>query len=284
VTPSKTTAIHPEPFTTSAGKLLCAAVVALVTACGGGGESTAPAPVTPPTTTPPTTTPPTTARKLYDPEWLGSYGATVSGTTPQQLIVATSPNWGFLAVYGDGAENDFQARGLFYSWDVYSSYPLRHRGPDAAGEATIDVVLDPAAPTLSGTLLVAGEQKSIAGGTLAAVGYRFDQPASLTAVAGRWEMTTSQGRRLSIDITQEGTITGTSGECSLYDSRLAPTKTGNGVFAVNLLWQGNANCREAGAWLAGFAVVYSPMAGGTQLVIGAWDGWDGIYLAASGKR
>ena len=151
---------------------------------------------------------------------------------------------------------------------------------------TIDVVLDPAAPTLSGTLLAAGEQKSITGGTLAAVGYRFDQPASVTAVAGHWEMTTSQGRRLSIDITQEGTITGTSGECSLYDSRLAPTKTGYGVFAVTLRFRnGNAYCNEPhGPWAHGFAVVYSPMAGGTQLVIGAWDGWDGAYLAASGKR
>ena len=40
MTPRKTTAIHPEPFTTSAGRLLCAAVVALVTACGGGGGDT----------------------------------------------------------------------------------------------------------------------------------------------------------------------------------------------------------------------------------------------------
>lgn len=40
MTPSKTAAIHPDPFTISAGRLLCAAVAALVTACGGGGEST----------------------------------------------------------------------------------------------------------------------------------------------------------------------------------------------------------------------------------------------------
>jgi len=40
MTPGKTTAIRPEPFTTRAGRLLCAAEVALVTACGGGGEPT----------------------------------------------------------------------------------------------------------------------------------------------------------------------------------------------------------------------------------------------------
>lgn len=36
----ETTATHPEPFTTKAGRMLCAAVVALATACGGGGDPT----------------------------------------------------------------------------------------------------------------------------------------------------------------------------------------------------------------------------------------------------
>lgn len=277
------TAVILEPFSTQAGRVLCAAMVALATACGGRGEAT-PTPEAPPT--PPVVTPPTTPSAFYDAGWLGAYGATVGGTTPQQLIVATSPNWGILAVYGDSAETDFQARGLFYSWDTYSSYPLRHRGPAADGAATIDVVLDPGAPALSGTWQAAGEQKSIAGGALAAVGYRFDQPASLAAVAGYWEMTSSHGRRLSIDIGQDGTMTGTSGECSLHDSKLAPTATGYGVFAVNLRFRnGNTYCNEPhGSGVHGVAVVYTPMAGGTQLVIGAWDGWDGLYIAASGKR
>ena len=36
----ETTATHSEPFTTKAGRVLCAAVIALATACGGGGEAT----------------------------------------------------------------------------------------------------------------------------------------------------------------------------------------------------------------------------------------------------
>lgn len=294
MTPSKTTAIHLEPSIRKAVGALCAVVAAMVTACGGGGDGNAPASGLPPPPAPaplpaPAPPPPPPAPVVRDYGWRGALGAVVSEPTPRKLVLATSADSHYLlAVYGVDADTDFKARGLLEAYATASS-PTRYMGVAGTGlVANVDLTVSSDSQVISGTLLERGELKPVVGGGSAAVGYRFDQPASMAAVAGRWELSTSEGRNLSIDIDPQGVVTGTSGSCALYESKVAPTSTGYGVFAITLRFRvGAFACSEphgGSDGVHGFAVVYPLQSGETQLVVGAANGWDPVYLAAAGKR
>jgi hypothetical protein len=254
------------------------ALVAGLTACGGTYEDgvvaqpSAPVPVAPLPAADPAAT--------YDWGWRGAFGATVDRATSQDLILAITADGSLLAVYGDDAATNFKASGFLTAYRIAGSNPGHY---SSGAPVSIDVTVDPILPSVSGTLVVAGEGKSVSGGALQAAGYRFDQPTSTAAVVGHWELTTSLGLDLSIDVDNEGAITGALGTCSLFGSKLVPTSTGHGVFAIFLWPKGGLDCRWSGP-VSGFAVAYTSMAGGTQLVVGAWDWWDGFGLAAAGKR
>jgi hypothetical protein len=276
----------PVTRTATLSRLLAPALALVLASCGGSSDETQIAKAPAPPQVPPDPAA-TAASAVFDPGWIGAFGASVSGTKPQHLILAKSDPWGLIAVYGDDAATDFKARGLLIAAMPSASSPNRYEGYDPDGEAaTLDLTIDPSLPSISGTVTHPSEQKTLTGGTVAAVGYRFDRAAELAAAAGHWELATAQGRQIALDIDAAGAITGTSGACSLHDSRLVPTKTGYGVFAITLKF-GGAACSEphaASDGVYGIAVVYSPMAGGSQLVVGALNGWDPVYLAASGKR
>lgn len=278
---------HLLPFTKTAAKALSTAVAVLATACGGGGE---PAPAfngSPPVVTLPPPTPSVALPSDHrDYGWLGAFSATTSGTPGVTLLVSRSPDYGLLGVYGEDAATDFKVRGLL---TIYTYGPNRYELYDPIRATAIgDITFDPTASTISGTFTQGNQQLPIAGAAFAAPGYHADQPASLSAIMGRWELTTSEGRRISMDIGVNGDITGTSGSCAIYGSKVTPTRTGFGLFAITLRFtEGPSGCREPHGQsdgVYGFAVVYASSSGGTQLVIAAENGWDAVFLAAAGKR
>lgn len=276
-----------RPITTKAGRVLCAAVVTLATACGGGNEPTPAFNGSPPVTAAPPPAPAASPSDIRDYGWRGAYGAQTSGTPTLHLIVATSSNYA-LGVYGEGADADFKALGLLSNlWRETS--PIHFQVYDTwRSEVTGDMLLDPSGPAISGTFSRGGDQRSITGGAHSAPGYRFDQPVTLATVAGHWDLTTSQDRQISMEIDANGNITGTSGSCSIFDSKIKPTMTGHGLFAINLRFRnGPWACEEPHGQsdgVYGFAVAYATSSGGTQLVIAAENGWDPVSLAAAGKR
>jgi hypothetical protein len=150
------------------------------------------------------------------------------------------------------------------------------------------LTVDPASNAVSGTLSWGGDQQSVVGGALSAPGYLPDQPATLAAVVGHWDLVTSRGRQISMDIDASGNVTGASGTCTIHDSRIAPTKTGKGLFAINLHFRaGSWACPEPHGMsdgVYGFAVVYPSTDGRTQLVVAAENGWDPVFLSATGRR
>ena len=260
--------------------LTLAVVLALVlAACGGGSDETTVAAPLP------------AASTFYDPGWIGAFGATVGGTRPRHLVAASRQDGGFFGVYGEEVATGFKAYGMLIGPGDPASNPSRYKGAgwdsDKQVPFMVDLTIDATVPAMSGTLTAGSEQRTVAGGVVPAVGYRFDLAASLASVAGHWELTTDRGLRIAMDVDSEGNITGRFGRCSIRDSKLAPTKTGYGVFAITLrFWRGIDVCDEpqgSSDEYFGFAVVYSPLAGGSQLVVGALGGWD-EGLAATGKR
>ena len=195
----------------------------VLAACGGGSDETSVAGTTLPSASPPVASAPVSAvATVIDHGWIGAFGATMSGTQPLHLVVATIAKYGFLAVYGEDIATDFKARGLLIANESSASNPIRYEGYDPDRQiATIDLTINPKVPAVSGTVTAGSEQKTITGSTIP--GYQFDLAASLAAIAGHWELNTSQGRQIALDVDAAGIITGTSGPCSLYESRLVPT-------------------------------------------------------------
>lgn len=248
--------------------------------CGGGGGDTA---VGSPTSTATVPAVPGVAPQFRDHGWFGAYGATVSGSPTRQIILATSPEWGLLAVYGENAGSDFKPLGQL--WDL--GPPIHVVDPertDVSGELSIDS----GSGAVSGTLSWGTDQRAVSGGGWFTPGYRPDQPATLASVIGHWDLTTSRGRQISMDVHANGDIFGLSGPCSIYGSRITPTKTGSGLFAITLRFQSGAwGCPEPHGMsdgVYGFAAVYPSTDGRAQLVVGAANGWDPVFLSAAGKR
>lgn len=221
--------------------------------------------------------------------WLGAFGATTSGAPTQHLIFATSAEWGLIGVYGEDAATDFKVRGQLSASGFSASGPSRFDIHDPE-RTTVrgDMTLDPVGPMVSGTFIQGNQHWSIAGGAFSAPGYRFDQQVSLAAIAGRWELTTSEGRGISMQIDVNGDISGTSGSCAIYGSKVTPTRTGSGLYAITLRFtSGSTGCSEphgGSDGVYGFALAYSSTSGSTQLVIAAANGWDPVFLTAAGKR
>jgi hypothetical protein len=141
---------------------------------------------------------------------------------------------------------------------------------------------------MTGTIVVGADARSVQGGALAA-GYDPNAPARIEAIAGHWELTTSEQRPLSIDIAANGTVTGISGACRLDEtnppkSRVIPSESRRNVFTATLVFSECDKPWAGGDAVHGFAVAYPLRDGMTQLVIGAESRFDPIHLAAAGRR
>lgn len=270
------------------------ATTLLIQACGGGGDDGPGAEVAATPTTP--ATPPT----VRDFGLQGAVGGTLTGTNAQDIIVVVDANGSLWGVYGTGAANDFKVTGLLtgsgggnptttsYRWDATD---WGRPGNDASRSPSvrIDLSLDLARPAMSGTVTSATDTRTIAGGALPADGYQPTAAATLDTVRGHWELTTSGGRPLSIDIAADGRISGMSGLCAVaFGSAIKPGASGSNIFALEMHFNpASRSCSEpfaASDGVYGFALAYAPIGGGLQLVIGALNGWDPVYLTAAGKR
>jgi hypothetical protein len=260
----------------------------LLVACGGGGDGPGAQVAAPPAAPAAPAAPAPSA--VRDFGLLGAFGGTFTGTDSQDIILVMDGIGNLWAVYGTDAANEFKVAGLLSVWGSSTSTATQYRSDDAvdwgAALVQIELSLDPAIPMMAGVVTSDIDTRTIAGGALPASGYQLAVPPRLETVRGHWDLTTSQGRQLSIDIAADGAISGTSGQCVLRDSAIKPSVSGNNVFALAMSF-GGQNCTEPHAGsdgVYGFALAYAPIGGGLQLVIGAWNGWDPVYLAAAGKR
>jgi len=266
-------------------------------ACGGGGDGPGAQVAAAPTAPAAPASPTTLVGRDFGLQ--GAFGGTLTGTNSQDIILVTDGIGSLWAVYGTDAANDFKVAGLLTGDYNSTSTTTRYRSDGVDWGATgtawglwqsvqLELSLDPTTPTMSGTVTSAIGARTIAGGALPADRYQLAAPATLDPVRGHWDLTTSQGRQLSIDIAADGVISGTSGQCAVRGA-IKPSVSGHNVFALAMSFQAGAySCDSephAGSdGVYGFALAYAPIGGGLQLVIGAWNGWDPIHLAAAGKR
>jgi hypothetical protein len=263
----------------------------VLVACGAGGDGSFATPravaVASPEPTPSRRPPP------RDFNLSAAFGGTLVGASAQDLIVVVGRDrfWG---VYGSGASTDFRPKGLITGTDSRYRTSVARFQSDTGFDwgsglsARIDLALDTSIPSMSGSVASSAGTQSVSGGVLAAAAY--DRNAGgLGAIVGHWELTTSEGRSLSIDIDANGTVTASSGTCRFNNSAplvsaVRPSKSRKNVFAISLVIDGCNSSFAGRDGVHGFAVAYALSGGGTQLVIGAENAWDPVYLAAAGKR
>lgn len=270
------------------GRVLGACCCALLAACGGGGDAPPPpeepsAPMAPAPAQP-------VSGDVRDGRLLGAFGGTLAGgASVQDIVVVTDLDGQLLAVYGSNATGEFEPAGLLVSLNAAGASDTLHRSAGAFDwgqqqTVSIELTLDPAIPSMSGTVTASGTARAISGGALPAVGYRIADAARLEAIAGRWTLKASTGELIALDIDAEGRIRGVGEPCRVDDGRVRPTVSGRNVYALFVQISG-CNAPFAGSdGVYGFAVAYQSAGGGQQLVVGGWNGWDPVYLAAAGKR
>ncbi len=284
---------HPTAFpllAASAGLMLAAALAA----CGGGG-SDSPAAIPAQAVVVVPAPPPSILGKGL----VGPIGGSLSGLQVADIIVVVTADqhfggpqfWG---IYGSNAADDFKPAGLISSrWKDPSVTPASLVGEvedwSKSRTLSIDLSADSTGAWGSGTVTAAEGISTLVASSTPVAGYRFVSPSPLGVVLGRWELLTSQNRTLSIDIAADGRINGTSGPCALVDSVISPIANAEGAYTIRMRFRaGNLACNEphgASDGVYGVAVVYTMPGGkGTQLVLGAHNGWDPVYLAAAGKR
>jgi hypothetical protein len=223
----------------------------------------------------------------------GAFGARLVGAGTLDIVIATDGIGNLWGVYGTDAAVDFKVNGLLTSlFDVGIPDPHAHWAASGAdwgrpGEwgqpVRIDAHFDAAASEASGTVASAADTRTLVEQGLARTGYRSDDAATIAAVRGRWNLVTSRGSALSMDIADDGSISGMLGRCYLKNSAIKPSASGKNIYAVALS-PGACGDVVYGDPVHGFAVVYPSLGGGAQMVIGAWNGWDPVHLAAAGKR
>jgi hypothetical protein len=270
------------------------ALAVTLVACGGGSDQT---PASPPAALPPTPSAPPPAspppQSTRDLGLRSIYGGSITGVNTQDLIVVIAGDGQLWGLYGSGAAADFRPVGMLRG-DGATSSDTRYRASAAyewgatGSVQTIDLAFDSSIPSISGTVVSTTSSRSVSGGPMLGTGYRASVAATLEAIRGDWQLITAQGRPISLNIDDTGAISGSSGNCTIYDSSVRPSPSGKNLFDVRLQFRlGSFACPEPhaqsyGVW--GFALAYSLPYGGKQLVIGAENGWDPVWLAASGKR
>jgi hypothetical protein len=166
-----------------------------------------------------------------------------------------------------------------------------YRGEGAFVSASFDMAI----PRLSG-LITAGQYKTktvaFGGGAIAGSSYRLDEPASIRAIEGRWELVDSAGNVLAFDIAADGGLTGSYRGCIVSGSTKASDGGENVIVLSFDFGQIEPNCLPNGGniWgftgFTGFAIALPMVSGAMRLAVyvRSDSGLESIAIAAVGQR
>jgi hypothetical protein len=156
----------------------------------------------------------------------------------------------------------------------------------------VAATFDMAIPSLSG-VITAGQftTKTVAfgGGPISGSSYRFDMPATVATVEGRWDLVDQVGNAVAIDVASDGALKGSYRGCSFTGSAM-PSDGGQNALTLSFDFdEPVANCQpdlENTINYMGVAIALPMTSGGTRLLIfvGSTVGFDWITFAAVGQR
>jgi hypothetical protein len=206
----------------------------LLVACGGGDDSASPVVGQPPARA--------AATRTLNPI-VGVFGGSLGDDQGYDLLYVVREDGTKVGYFGTDWTNSFKFAGYWVSHDAAWSWQSldgtrsgtfngAYRGEPAFVSATFDMV----APRLSG-LITAGmlTTKTVAfgGGAIPGSSYKFDTPAFVATVAGRWELVDDGGKSVAIDIASDGGVQGNYQGCSVMGSATPSTRGGNALISIS---------------------------------------------------
>jgi hypothetical protein len=226
-------------------------VLAMLSACGGGGDETG-------------------SGSSSNPQ--GVYAGTLTGAAGggnafRMLVLENNDSW---TLYGTESGNTFTVGGFVQGSGsvangVYTSTDAKDFGyaPALAGTARATFVTNFSGTSVNGSFTPStGPVAQFNGGPIS--GFNYNTAAQLSTVAGAW----SSGLTLNVNGTS-GAFTGSTGTCT-FSGNVSPRPTGKNVFNVTMNF--GALCQGvASQATSGVAVAYPVTVGSTtytQLLVG----------------
>jgi len=230
---------------------------------------------------------------------VGIFGGTLTDDQRYDLLYVVMRDGTKVGYLGTDWSNSFKfvdrwgSTDSAYSWTSLDgtqsgTFNGGYRGEPAYTSAAYDM----AVPRLSGLITVGQFTKrtvAFSGGPIPGSNYRFDTPASIAAVEGRWNLADEAGNAVAINIAADGGLTGTYRGCSFTGSA-TPSEGGKNALTLSFDFdQPVANCQpelENTNNYVGFAVAIPMTGGGTRLVVlfESFSGWDWMLFTAVGQR
>lgn len=232
-----------------------------LTACGGGGGDSAPAPATtaPVSTTPPvTTTPAPTTPTPATTSAEGVYEGTVSNGQSHFSLVLE--NGDIYVMYGKTVNTVFGVAGFLRGSGksangAFTASDIREYAPGVSNSVYTFNGTYVADASLAGTVAGGGTSLTYTGAKLSNSTYTYATPAKLSDITGAWTLNDLAGAKVALNIGADGKFTGNSGGCAVTGT-LAPRASGKNVFDFTLVF-GAAPCALPGQTASGAALSFT---------------------------
>jgi hypothetical protein len=244
------------------------AVAGFLSGCGGGGSAA------------PAATASTTAEGTYS-------GSITNSTTASAFSTVVLEDGQVWAMYGNNVGGQLVVLGIIEGQGAsnngtFTSTTIKDFGASPAISGSLNATYVTGA-SLTGTITAGGGTFGIKGTAIPAATYDYNTPASLGSVVGNWNMSSTSGNSIALNIAANGTFTGTAtGACSLSGS-VTPRPSGKNIFNVQMTI-GPAPCALAG-WTGGGIAIYTALANGThQFILATVDSSRTYGSAAFGTR
>jgi hypothetical protein len=244
---------------------IAAVASAVLVACGGGGDGPS-----------------------QDPIAQGVYGGGLTGSTSSSFQMLMLDGGQFWSIYGTQTASAFLVAGFVEGTGTSDGGSFRSTNAKDFGFApgltgTINATYNNEAKTINGTFTPSGGTVGFNGGPIPGSLYNYDTPASLSAIAGNWSLTSLNGEGISVSVSSGGAITALSEFGCSFSGTATPRSSGKNVFNVSIQF-GAAPCLLPNQSASGVAVVYPLAGGGTQFIFAGTDSSRTYGTVAAGTR
>lgn len=244
------------------------AVVGFLAGCGGGG-SDAPS------------TSAATAEGAYS-------GAITNSTTASAFSAVVLDDGQVWALYGNNVGGSLLVLGLLQGQGAsnngaFTSTTIKDFGASPVVSMSLNATYVAGASVVGAFTTARGASIGINGIAIPPANFNYNSAASLVNVMGNWNMSSTSGNAIALNIAASGAFTGTAtGGCTLSGS-LSPRPSGKNVYNVQMTI-GPAPCALPG-FTGGGIGIYSTLANGShQLILASVDSSRTYGSASFGTR
>ena len=219
----------------------------------------------------------------------GVYAGTSTGGTGSNFEAVVLENGDIWSLYGQNSGSTFYVYGFIQGTGTsnngtFTANSIKDFGSIPALAGSLSGTYSTAAKTFNGTVSYTnGVRASFSGGPITGATYDYNAAPSLSAVTGRWTLTSLQGEGVSLNVSSNGTFTlqGTSG-CT-GSGTLSARNSGKNIFNISIAF-GGLPCALPNQTATGIAINYALSTGQTQLIAAVTDSAHTVGTAVFGIR